>query len=194
MIRTVLLTAFAVSIAILGGAGSVWYALSAQRGIGAVSIGAWTAYPDLGGPQADPYSRARVARDGVLTLGRAEGVAFVASEDSSGERLRGECAYTVVGSLPPARLWTLHAADGEMRPLKPALPHETEIHAQSALRLPGGGVSVAVGAKPQPGNWIATSGTGPMTIVLTLYDTPLLGGTGLADAVLPQVIRGACDA
>ena len=59
---------------------------------------------------------------------------------------------------------------------------------------PGGGMSVAVGAKPQPGNWIATSGTGPMTIVLTLYDTPLLGGTGLADAVLPQVIRGACDA
>lgn len=193
MLRTVLLTALAVSIAIVGGAGSVWWALGARQGIGALTVGAWTAYPDLGGPAADPYAKARVARDGILALGRAEGIAFAARQDSSGARLRGECTYTVVGTVPPARLWTLHAADGELRPLKPALPHEAAIHSRAALRLPGSGVSVAVSAHAQPGNWIATSGSGPMTIVLTLYDTSLIGGAGLADIVLPQVIRGACD-
>jgi hypothetical protein len=50
MLRTILLTALAAAIAIFGGAGSVWYALDAEHGIGALTIGAWTAYPDLGSP------------------------------------------------------------------------------------------------------------------------------------------------
>ena len=78
MLRTVLLTLATLAIAIGGGAASVWYALELQEGVGAVTIGSWTAYPDIGAPDADPYSKARAAREGLLALGRAEGLAFVA--------------------------------------------------------------------------------------------------------------------
>ena len=73
MFRTVFLILATLAIAIGGGAASVWYALQAQEGIGAITIGSWTAYPNMGAPDADPYSKARVAREGVLALGRAEG-------------------------------------------------------------------------------------------------------------------------
>src|SRR5690606_28085130 len=105
-----------LTIAIGGGAGSVWYALGAIGGLGAVHAGVWTAFPDAGTPQSDPYSRARVARDAELPLGRAEGLSFVAERDASGERLSFACTYRIEGLVPPARFFTLHAADEAMRP------------------------------------------------------------------------------
>lgn len=62
------------------------------------------------------------------------------------------------------------------------------------LRLPGNVVSIAFGNSAASGNWIATGGSGPMAIVLTLYDTQVAGGSVLADIAMPQVIRQGCDA
>jgi hypothetical protein len=45
-----------------------------------------------------------------------------------------------------------------------------------------------------PGNWLPTSGAGRMTIVLTLYDTPLSIEIGNAELLLPQVTREGCGA
>ena len=84
MFRTVFLTLVTLAIAIGGGAASVWYTLRAQEGIGAVTIGNWTAYPSMGAVDADPYSKARAAREGILALGRAEGLAFFSNRDSNG--------------------------------------------------------------------------------------------------------------
>jgi hypothetical protein len=194
MLRNVLLTALAVVIAIFGGAGSVWYALSAQQGVGALTVGPWTTYPELGTPHADPYSKARVAREGVLALGRAEGLIFVAATDSTGVGLRRECSYTIEGTMPPARFWTLFAADGTMTPLARDDARPAATHSQEVLRRPGNVVAVTLSRHAAPGNWIATAGSGAMTVVLTLYDTPVAGGTGMAEIQLPQLVRGACDA
>src|SRR5262245_39383879 len=127
MLRTVFLVLVTLVIAVGGGAASVWYALRAQEGVGATTIGGWTAYPSMGAPDADPYSKARAAREGLLTLGRAEGLAFFARRDTGGEELSRKCSYLVEGATPPARFWTLYAADpslmmisGERR-RKPAL-------------------------------------------------------------------------
>lgn len=193
MLRTILLTALAVSIAVFGGAGSVWYALSAPDGVGAFTVGAWTAYPDLGSPDADPYSKARVAREGLLALGRAEGLAFAATHDSTGATLDRACAYSVEGPLPPARFWTLFAADASLTPLPAFGERPAALSSQQVLRLAGNSVSVTVGRHAAPGNWIASSGDGALVLVLTLYDTSIAGTTGMSDVVLPQVIRGACD-
>ena len=104
MLRTVILTLAMLAIAIGGGAASVWYTLQAQEGIGAVTIGNWTAYPNMGAPDADPYSKARAAREGVLALGRAEGLAFFSNRDSTGATLSRKCSYLVEGATPPARI------------------------------------------------------------------------------------------
>jgi hypothetical protein len=84
MLRTVFLIAFALAVAIGGGAASAWYMIDRGVAFGAVSVGPWTAFPDRGTPAADPYSRARFARTGDLSLGQAEGIVFSARRDSGG--------------------------------------------------------------------------------------------------------------
>jgi hypothetical protein len=111
MLKTAFLTLLTLVIAIGGGTASLWYVLRTQDGVGAVAIGGWTAFPDIGTPNADPYSKARVARQGSLSLGRAEGLAFAAERDTGGALLRRECSYRIEGSTVPARFWTLYAAD-----------------------------------------------------------------------------------
>ena len=54
MLKTALLALLTLTIAIGGGAASLWYVLDTQDGVGAVSIGGWTAFPDIGTPNADP--------------------------------------------------------------------------------------------------------------------------------------------
>ena len=91
MLKTAFLILFVLAVSIIGGGASVWYTLKANEGMGAVTIGEWTAFPFIGTPDADPYSKARVAREGVLALGRAEGLSFSAQRDSAGEALQSEC-------------------------------------------------------------------------------------------------------
>lgn len=193
MLRTGLLTLLTLVIAIGGGGVSVWYALSVQEGVGAVTIGGWTAYPEMGTPDADPYSKARVARDGLLVLGRAEGLAFVAQHDSTGETLRRECRYMVEGTIPPARLWTLYAIDARRVAIAAASHMPGVVNSYGVLFLPDNSLAITVGNLPAPGNWLATGGSGPMALVLTLYDTPIAGSTGMADIELPQVLKVGCD-
>ena len=49
---------------------------------GAVTAGAWTAWPTAGSADADPYSLATLARTGEVPLGAGEGIAFTAEDDS----------------------------------------------------------------------------------------------------------------
>jgi hypothetical protein len=194
MLKSALLILLTLFIAIGGGAGSVWYALQAREGVGAITVGGWTAYPDIGTPAADPYSKARIAREGVLALGRAEGLTFVAERDSSGAALRQECAYQIEGSMPVARFWTLYAADRSLDAVKAVGRRVPAVHSDAVLRLPDNSVSILAGRHPRPGNWLAVDGSGPMAFVLTLYDTPIATSTGLGDIELPQILRAGCDA
>lgn len=194
MLRTAFLVALTLCVAIGGGAASVWYALQSQEGVGAVTIGGWTAYPDIGTPESDPYSKARVAREGMLALGRAEGLAFVAQRDSNGDTLRRECRYTVEGAVPAARFWTLYAADAEMAAIGSGTARANALHSLGLLRLADNSLAISISARPAPGNWLEISGSGRMFLVLTLYDTPIASSTGVADVELPQVLKAGCDA
>jgi hypothetical protein len=194
MLRTAFLTLVLLSISIGGGAASVWYALQAQEGVGAVTIDGWTAYPDIGTPEADPYSKARVARKIVLSLGRAEGLSFTAQRDSAGNLLRQECQYRIEGSVPASRFWTLYAADGFGAVIASGKGHPAALHSRGLLRLADDTVSIAIGAVPEPGNWLPLSGVGPMAFVLTLYDTPIAGSTGIVDIALPRILKVGCGA
>jgi hypothetical protein len=192
MLRTVLLTLATLAIAIGGGAASVWYALEAQEGVGAVTIGSWTAYPTMGAPDADPYSKARAARQGLLALGRAEGLAFFATHDATGAQLSRRCSYLIEGSTPPARFWTLYAADRSLQMIATGRQRKPALQSLSILRNPDNSFVVAIGPDATPGNWLSVAGDGPMVFVLTLYDTPVAGSIGVEDVELPQVLRTGC--
>jgi hypothetical protein len=194
MLRTVFLTLVTLVIAIGGGAASVWYSLEAQEGVGAVTVGSWTAYPNMGAPDADPYSKARAARQGLLALGRAEGISFFASRDAAGGELRRDCSYVVEGSTPPARFWTLYAADRTLRVIENGHRRSPAVQSLDLLRNADNSFVVAVGPDATPGNWLNVSGDGPMVLVLTLYDTPVAGTLGVENVELPQVLRNGCHA
>jgi hypothetical protein len=194
MLKNALLTLVALVIAIGGGGASVWYTLQAQKGVGAITVGAWTAFPDIGTSDADPYSKARVSREGVLALGRAEGLAFVAERDSAGEPLRRECAYTIDGSFPIARFWTLYAADHSLDVIDTGKPRPATLQSYQILRRPDNTALISIGNRPSLGNWLYTQGAGPMYFVLTFYDTPIASSTGLSDITLPQIVRTGCHA
>ena len=193
MIRTLLLTLVVVVIAVGGGGASVWYALQAQEGIGAVTIGGWTAFPSIGTPDADPYSKGRVAREGLLALGHAEGLVFIAHADSRGDAIERRCSYKVEGATPPARFWTIYAADLGYTVLRLEGRAAPAIQSQDVLRAADNSFSIGFGPQPVPGNWIRVDGAGAYTLVLTLYDTPLASNPGFADIALPQVLRTGCD-
>lgn len=194
MLRQAMLMLIALAIAIGGGAASVWYALHIQKGASAIAVGAWTAFPDIGTPEADPYTSARVSREGVLALGRAEGLAFVASRDSAGRPLLRECTYRIEGSFPIARFWTLYAADRSLDILDTGKIRPAALHSHQLLRQPDNSVHLTASARPAPGNWLLTGGTGAMFFVLTFYDTPIAASTGLSGIELPRIVRSACDA
>lgn len=194
MLRTLFLTLVVLVVAVGGGAGSVWVALNASEGIGAVNIGPWTAFPDVGTPEADTYSKARFAREGGLSLGRAEGIAFSAQRDSAGALLRRDCSYTIEGPIPSARFWTLYAADAQRIVLPPTIRRVPALHSMEMLRTVDGAISITIGRHPAPGNWLGVTGDGPMQLVLTLYDTPTATAARVMEIELPQVLKAGCDA
>ncbi|MFC0210577.1 DUF1214 domain-containing protein [Chelativorans intermedius] len=188
-----LLAGLSLALAIGGGAGSVWLALEKAPPFGAVRAGPWVAFPSAGSREADPYSRARFARQGGIPLGRSEGIAFTAGSDSQGRALRRDCTYRIEGPMPAARFWTLHAADAAGRVLPPFGRRRAALHSRMVLRFSDDGFLIVVSPHPAPANWLAVTGEGGMRLVLTLYDTPVASGARLGELTLPQIARTGCD-
>lgn len=193
MWKTLALILLGLIIALGGGGFSLLYVLDHPGDkIGAVTSGAWVSYPELGTPDADPYARARYARDGALALGRAEGVTFSASEDSSGQRLMRSCTYRLSGPVPASRFWTIYAADQDGRVLAPLAKRPASLHSLSLLRDVNGGFTLNVSSHAQPGNWLVMTGSGQAQLILTLYDTPPSSSNVFTDGDLPRIDRIKC--
>ena len=173
---------------------SAWMAVDAENSFGSVRIGQWTSWPLAGSVDADPYTRARVAKDGSVPLGAAEGLAFFLTEDQFGKPLQRNCQYKIIGATPPARLWTLSVQDEKKRTIESLTGVSNTAFSQRLLRQRDGTFTINIGSQPAPGNWLSISGTGKMRIVIRLYDTPITGSAGLAEPVMPQIINRDCVA
>lgn len=181
----------ALIVATVLGFSTAWLAVERTPLFGAVRAGGWTAWPQAGGPDADPYSLARLARTGEVPLGAGEGLAFTAETDSDGDPLTGSCIYEVAGQTPPARLWTLTAYDHGGRLIdNPA--RRTGFHSRQILRREDGSFAIAVAAEVQPGNWLPVAPTERFELVLRLYDTPLTSGARPPDLTMPVIRRTDC--
>lgn len=180
-----------VGVALVVGFGLSWYALSDGRLFGATRIGPWSAWHDAGSPNPDPYTRAYVSRSGALQLGISEGLQFVATTDSDGQKLDRSCRYRIDGATPTATFWTLVpvAADHTVisRPDGEAAFNSTRV-----ARNTDGSMELYVSKSLSPRNWLEIEGDGAFSLVLTLYDTASVNGVGSSNAKLPAIIREAC--
>ncbi len=184
--------AIALVIAVTIGVSTAWYAIEHGFIFGAVTAGAWTAWPTAGSADADPYSLATLARTGEVPLGAGEGIAFTAEDDSAGDPLAGACTYAVVGQTPAARLWTLTAYDNDGRLMVNAA-RRSGFHSREIVRRPDGSFVITVSPQVVSGNWLPVSRVGHFRLVLRLYDTPLTTGSRIADLTMPDIRKVGCQ-
>ena len=180
-----------LAVAICVGFGASYYALTDGRLFAAVRVGPWAAWPDVGQPAPDPYTRAYLARSGSLQLGYAEGIQFTAFTDDSGDPLDAHCSYRVTGFVPGASFWTLVATDlrGVSIAASPNLP---ALHSERVARTGEGALVATISASLAPGNWLEIEGDGAFKLLLTLYDAVVFSGGNTTIEDMPSIEKVAC--
>ncbi|NKB51660.1 MAG: DUF1214 domain-containing protein [Rhizobiaceae bacterium] len=199
-------------IGLFVGGALAWLSIQKNHGFGTLTIGQWTAWPQAGSINADPYSKAKVAADGDVPLGAAEGIAFHAIADQRGNTLRRNCQYKLSGLTPPARLWTLAAHDLDDRALFKSDGRSSNLVSRELLRESNGQFVIFAGPELASKNWLEidrgdennvssggdqNGGSGgtrrePFKLILRLYDSPVTSAGREADASMPTVTLIGC--
>ena len=183
---------FAFTVAIVVGLGATWFALTEGTAFGAITIGAWTAWPKTGTAGVDPYARAAIARNGELPIGSGDGVAFFASVDDNGRVLDGRCDVILSGTTPQARFWTLTIYDREGQLIASSLERKG-FTSQEIARQADGSFAIVVAPRARPGNWLPTGGAERYVLVMRLYDTPIGVATRASrEATMPAIAVERC--
>jgi hypothetical protein len=180
---------FALAIAALVGLGTTWVTLRRGTAFGAVTIGAWTAWPKTGTRDVDPYAQATMSRSGELPVGSGDGVAFVARADDNAQPLDGRCEARLSGVTPQARFWTLTLYDPQGRLIGNAIDRQG-FTSQEIVRNADGSFEIVVAPRSRAGNWLPSNGIESYILVMRLYDTPVGVATRAArEAPMPAIAQ-----
>lgn len=170
---------------------ATWAALDAGYGFGPFVAGPWTAWPQTGVPDIDPYARAALARRGEAPLARGLGIAFVARTNSAGEPLDGRCVYRISSPAPPARFWSLGLFDTNGAPLANDAQRYNYTSGE-ILRREGGGFDIEVTRSARPGNWLSPGKARSFVIAMRLYDTSIDVAAKPDPSAFPRIVRRFC--
>lgn len=134
---------------------------------GDVDVDGWRSDFAIGSAAADPYTRLRVARHGLLALAQTEAVYFTRNADDAGAPLREACTYRLTGGSMPAGWWSVTLYDAQSM-----LPANTD-NALSidAGRAGAGAWSAQIGPRPpsSDGLWLSSRGAQTFDLTLRLY-------------------------
>lgn len=132
-----------------------------------VDIDGWQSDFAVGSDAADPYTRARIARHGLLALARTEAVYFVRNVDDEGSTLTGDCRYRVSGGDLPAEWWSITLYDAAS--MLPA--NDDEALSVDATALGGDDWQAIVSPTRPDGEtpWISSRGATDFDLTLRLY-------------------------
>jgi hypothetical protein len=183
---------FTLILAAAIGLGATWLTLTRGVAFGALTIGAWTAWPKSGSVDIDPYARATIARTGELPVGTGDGVAFSATTDDRKKPLDGRCDVVVSGVTPAARFWTLTLYDQKGQLVANTL-QRYGFTSQEIIRGADGAFEVRIASRSRAGNWLPTGGIERYALMLRLYDTPVGVATRTQrDAPMPSIATVGC--
>jgi hypothetical protein len=187
--------AFVASIVIVGaalGIGSALLMIGNGAMIGRVENAHWFTSRTIGSVDADPYTRALVARVGLLGLNRQETVYYTRTEDDDGAPFDGDCTYRVEGGDLAARWWsiTLYAPDNFLAVNGDDAP---SIDATSIVR--GDSDAWTARIAPERGdavNWISSRNGDAFSLSIRLYNPEAAISEHLETVALPRIVREAC--
>lgn len=180
-----------ITVALGVGFGLSYFALVDGRLFGAYTWGSWVAWPEVGSPTPAPYTKAYVARNGALQLGRGEGIQFIATRDNEGQSLLRNCAYRLAGETPVATFWTLRAETSAGVNIA-AAGSPLSVNSNRLSRLNNGIAVIHVSKQLAPENWLEITGEGKFELVLTFYDASVFAGFGSSVVALPVIINEGC--
>lgn len=162
----------ATFVGVAAGIGSMLYytglvSNSASTG-DAIQIGTWSSNFAIGANAVDPYTKARVARFGLLALRREEAVYFTATRDVFGDRLSENCTYVMQGRQLPGEWWSFTVYDETGY-----LPVNTDDRLSfDATAAKGTDTWTAVLSPTQPATdtgWISTQNAGNFDVTMRIY-------------------------
>ena len=135
-----------------------------------VQVGAWRSNLQAGSVDADMYTRATVAVNALLALGRSETMYFVATQDDSGQGLRSQCNYRISGVPPQARWWSITAYAEDLFLFDAPNAHYS-LNGSTAKLDASGAFALTIGPNEQMGTyWLPTPGQRPVVLTLRLYN------------------------
>jgi hypothetical protein len=176
------------------GLGSVWWVLKKSPWmITTLQVGAWESYLMAGSQDADMYTRAAVAVNALLALGRDETMYFVATRDEDGRLLRSACSYRVEGLPPKARWWSITAYADDMYLFDAPNKHYSLNGSTAQLDALGRFSLVTGPAEARNTFWLPTPGQRGLVLTLRLYNPEPELQASPASLIPPSIQRlGDC--
>jgi hypothetical protein len=157
-----------------------------------IDVDGWNSDLSIGSNASDIYTKAYVARRGLLALSRAETIYFMRSEDDQGQKLDPNCKYQINGSADiPARWWsiTLYAEDDYLT------QNGDNAHSVSASTIDvTAPLNVQLGPnRPSTSaDWISSNQAGAYSLTLRMYNPHEIALSKPQSLDLPDVKRLSC--
>lgn len=185
-----------VAGSVLGLGSALWLAGllpgASTMAFGNVDVRGWRSDFAIGSEAADAYTRARVARHGLLALARSEAVYFTRTTDDDGAPLREACTYRLAGGAMPAGWWSVTLYDTASM-----LPANTDSALSIDASRAGAGAWEAVIAAERPegaDHWISSRKAGTFDLTLRLYmPDPAVIAAPTTALDPPRIKRLGCD-
>lgn len=176
------------------GLSSAWYMIEEGSALTTSHVGPWSVWRSAGKPDADPYTKAHMARAGRLPITATSALYFFADSDEAGNRLSSDCEYVVEGRPLNAAWWSLAVYDGTGR----LIPNKASRHSfnrTDVARRADGSFRIVLARNARPGNWLPTADQGSLKLVLRAYglrDADSVFDKAAAERGLPTIRKVVC--
>lgn len=173
------------------GTGAAIYSVRSGAFGSSAKIGPWTTGGDLGTTSASAWTRATVARHGLLALPAREARYYSAAEDDDRRPLDGRCRYRIAAGDSGGAWSSLTLYD----PAGYLVANKAGLYSVGSAAMAGAERSAwtaTAAPEPQPGRWLPTGGLERFNLTLRVY-LPADGGKGnLPRERLPTIARLGC--
>ena len=182
-----------IAVALGGGLGTAWYMIEAGSRLSTRTFGPWVTWPAAGRPEADPYTRAHIARNPLLPLSSTAELTFKAKTDSNGSRLTSSCDYAIVMDDFDPAWWGLAVYDLQGRLIANAADRHA-FNSATAMRELNGRTVIVLARDARPGNWLPSGRGNRVMLVLTVLDASWGNAVydGGSPRSMPEIVRTGC--
>lgn len=188
-------TLAAIALVLVAGLWSSRILIDRGSPLSVQTFGPWENWSVTGQPDADPYTRAHLAKSGTIRIAADSAGVFEARVDAEAARLHSSCDYVIEGPATGTLWWSLAVFDARGDLIENDARRYT-FTSDTIAPNPDGSYIVTLGRDARPGNWLPTGGAGRLVLVFTILDP----ATGLSaeqreerHKFLPQIRREGCS-